>query len=178
MSVRNIFYNPKKIIFSLPIMKRGILVIVLILSFGIYASANNFYLAVKLNESPSQFFLLDEHPNILFDENSMRVVTTKQDVEFDISQVLEFYFSIPSGINPPSIVEDEIVISFPDKDNIKIDNLESEAIIQLYTVNGISVKCEMSYPDSKTVKISLNNLPKGVYVVSINGIQSFKFTRK
>jgi len=178
MSVRNIFYNPKKIIFSLPIMKRGILVIVLILSFGIYASANNFYLAVKLNESPSQFFLLDEHPNILFDENSMRVVTTKQDVEFDISQVLEFYFSIPSGINPPSIVEDEIVISFPDKDNIKIDNLESDAVIQLYTVNGVSVKCETSTTDSKALMISLKNLPKGVYVLSINGIQSIKFTRK
>ena len=61
---------------------------------------------------------------------------------------------------------------------MKIENLGSDAIIKLYTVNGISVKCEMSYPDAKTVKISLNNLPKGVYIVSINGHQSLKFTRK
>ena len=160
------------------IMKRGILVIVLILSFGIYASASNFYLAIKLKENPSQFFLLDEHPNVFFDENLMHVVTSKQDVEFDIANVLEFYFSYPTGINFPVIIENEIVISFPDKDNVKINNLGSDSIIQLYTINGISVKCETSTTDSKILMLSLKNLPKGVYLLSINGNQSFKFIRK
>lgn len=101
-------------------MKRGILVIVLILGFDIYASAGNIYLAVKLKENLSQFFLLDEHPNVFFDENSMHVVTSKQDVEFNIVNVSEFYFSNSTGIDVPEIIENEIVISFPDKDNIKI----------------------------------------------------------
>lgn len=160
------------------ILKRGILVIVLILGFDIYASAGDIYLAVKLKEKPSQFFLLDEHPNVLFDENSIHIVTSQQDVEFNNADVSEFYFSIKTGIEVPEIIENDIVISFPDKDNIKIDNLESEAVIQLYTVNGVSVKCETSTTDSKALMISLKNLPKGVYVLSINGIQSFKFTRK
>ena len=160
------------------ILKRGILVIVLILGFDIYASAGDIYLAVKLKEKPSQFFLLDEHPNVLFDENSIHIVTSQQDVEFNNADVSEFYFSIKTGIEVPEIIGNDIVISFPDKDNMKIKNLGSDAIIKLYTVNGISVKCEMSYPDAKTVKISLNNLPKGVYIVSINGHQSLKFTRK
>ena len=50
------------------ILKRGILVIVLILGFDIYASAGDIYLAVKLKEKPSQFFLLlslMEEPNTI-----------------------------------------------------------------------------------------------------------------
>lgn len=163
--------------FSL-ILKRGILVIVLILGFGIYASAGDIYLAVKLKENPSQFFLLDEHPTVLFDENSMHVVTSQQDVEFNYADVTEFSFSIKTGIEGPEFIENDIVISFTDKDNVKIENLGSDAIIQLYTVNGINVKCNISYSEAKTAKISLNNLPKGVYIVSIDGHQSLKFTRK
>ena len=174
----NNLYNPKSKNCFLPIMKRGILVIFLILGLGIYASASNLYLAVKLKERPSRFFLLDENPNVLFDENSLRIVTSKQDVEFDITNVSEFYFSNINGIDLPEIVENEIVISFPDKDNIKLDNLGSDAIIQLYTVNGVSVKCETSTTDFKALMISLKNLPKGVYVLSINVNQSLKFTRK
>jgi hypothetical protein len=159
-------------------MKRVFFLMLQILGFNIYASTSNFYLAVKLKENPSQFFLLDEHPNVFFDEKSMYVVTSKQDVEFDIANVSEFFFSVPTGIDVPEIIENETVISFPNKDNIKIDNLESNTVIQLYTINGISVKCEILETNSRTKSLTLKNLPNGVYLLSIDGNQSLKFTRR
>lgn len=152
--------------------------LVLMLSiFAITASnAEDFNtFVVKLKDGRINKFFLSEQPKITLPDNGVVLSTNKVHVEYERSEIEKFHFEY----NVYSSVEDmdcnSVVFSYTDDQNITISGLVNNETVSVVSPDG---KCMLvvNANESGHVFISLDGLPKGVYVIHFDD-RSVKITR-
>ena len=112
-------------------------------------------------------------PRIEFEGDRVLITSTVLDMEYPKDQVLRFTYKGGSlDINSPKSEADYS----RDGDRLVFRGIKADDQIAVYTSNGIRVPVSLTRSGS-TAALSLSAIPKGVYLLSVNGHTS-KFTRQ
>lgn len=123
-------------------------------------------------------FALSENPELTFNEQSMIVTTNEGSQQFDIFNIVQWYFENESTGIGTIRKYDKPIIDGPNNEVIIVKGLSSTSEIQIYSIDGRKQSLRDSYYDGDKFVINTSSLPKGVYIVSINNQQSIKFHKK
>ncbi len=112
-------------------------------------------------------------PQLKFQNDKVLITSTVLDMEYPKQDVLRFtYKGTAQGI-----------YNVPSKNNVSQENgklifrgINSSDKIAIFTANGIRVPVNIRHSGS-TASLSLSSIPKGVYMLSVNGRIS-KFTKQ
>lgn len=154
-------------------MKRQKMLILALLMFALNASAqNNATLVLHHADGTTTDVALYLKPRVVFDGDLVRITSTVLDMEYPKSNILRFsYTGNGSSINTP-----QSEASFTrDGDRLIFHGISSTDKVAVYNSDGIRVPVHLSAA-SDGVTLSISSIPKGVYVLSVNGKTS-KFVR-
>ena len=154
-------------------MKRQKILILALLMFALNASAqNNATLVLWHADGTTTDVALYLKPRVVFDGDLVRITSTVLDMEYPKSNILRFsYTGKGSSISNP-----QSEASFTrDGDRLIFHGIGSTDKVAVYNSDGIRVPVQLS-ATSDGVTLSISSIPKGVYVLSVNGKTS-KFVR-
>jgi len=154
-------------------MKRQKILILALLMFALNASAqNNATLVLWHADGTTTDVALYLKPRVVFDGDLVRITSTVLDMEYPKSNILRFsYTGKGSSISNP-----QSEASFTrDGDHLIFHGIRSTDKVAVYNSDGIRVPVQLSAA-SDGVTLSISSIPKGVYVLSVNGKTS-KFVR-
>ena len=111
-------------------------------------------------------------PIVTFQESKVLVVSPVLNMEFQESEILRFTYEGSSlGINMPNSEADYS----HEAGRIVFHHIPQNSRIGIYTTNGIRIPAHITKSGTNAY-ISLEAIPKGVYLLSVNG-KSYKFTK-
>ena len=154
-------------------MKRQKILILALLMFALNASAqNNATLVLWHADGTTTDVALYLKPRVVFDGDLVRITSTILDMEYPKSNILRFsYTGKGSSISNP-----QSEASFTrDGDRLIFHGIGSTDKVAVYNSDGIRVPVQLSAA-SDGITLSISSIPKGVYVLSVNGKTS-KFVR-
>lgn len=154
-------------------MKRLNTLILAMLMFTLNASAqSNATLVLWHADGTTTDVALYLKPRVVFDGDLVRITSTVLDMEYPKSNILRFsYTGKGSSISNP-----QSEASFTrDGDRLIFHGISSTDKVAVYNSEGIRVPVQLSAA-SDGVTLSISSIPKGVYVLSVNGKTS-KFVR-
>ena len=135
-------------------------------------SQNNATLVLHHADGTTTDVALYLKPRVVFDGDLVRITSTVLDMEYPKSNILRFsYTGKGSSISNP-----QSEASFTrDGDRLIFHGIGSTDKVAVYNSDGIRVPVQLS-ATSDGVTLSISSIPKGVYVLSVNGKTS-KFVR-
>ncbi len=111
-------------------------------------------------------------PRVVFDGDLVRITSTVLDMEYPKANILRFsYKGSGTGITAPKNDADYT----REGDRLVFHGISSTDKVAVYNSDGIRVPVHLSAA-SDGVTLSISSIPKGVYVLSVNGKTS-KFAR-
>jgi hypothetical protein len=111
-------------------------------------------------------------PRVVFDGDMVRITSTVLDMEYPKANILRFsYKGSGTGITAPKNEADYT----RDGDRLVFHGISSTDKVAVYNSDGIRVPVHLSAA-SDGVTLSISSIPKGVYVLSVNGKTS-KFVK-
>lgn len=147
-------------------MKRLNTLILALLMFALNASAqNNATLVLHHADGTTTDVELFTQPLVLFQNDSVYVTSPVADLRYAESEILRFsYKGYETGIVLPKSEK-----YFKQENDLLIFNgVKKNDGIALFTTDGIRVPVQLNYINGD-VCLHLNALPKGVYILSVNG---------
>lgn len=113
-------------------------------------------------------------PRIEFEGDRVLITSTVLDMEYPKDQVLRFTYK---GTVTTAVGTQRAEADYSrDGDRLVFRGIKADDQIAVYTSNGIRVPVSLTRSGS-TAALSLSAIPKGVYLLSVNGRTS-KFTRQ
>lgn len=159
-------------------MNKPIVTLVMVSLLGISAKSENVRkLVLETTDGYITEFLLSEIPHISFPETAIRVETFSQQFETELYNVKNLHLE---GIESTGIkaVKDNIYsIDITHDGKIVVSGPLGNCTVLLYDINGILIASQDNN-DSETATLQTAGLPRGQYVVSIEGVTSFKITTR
>lgn len=140
------------------------------------ARADGKALIIENKDGSKTAFVLSEKPEITFADNVLRVNMKGKNVDFEISDVKQFYFN-NAATDIAVLKADDAKIVYQSDDRIIIEGINSNAPIQLYAVNGTKIVGRVSTSEDRA-EVSIVSLPKGIYLINISNQQTLKFYKK
>ena len=115
-------------------------------------------------------------PKVVFQDNKVVVISSVLDMEYPKDEILGFtYKGNLSGIsNPAKEVDDNICKE--ENNELVFHHIKPSEKISVYKTNGLCVPVRITRRGDDAT-LPLNALPKGVYLLSVNGRTS-KFTKR
>ncbi len=134
-------------------------------------------LIVQLRNGGEDAFVLSEKPVVTFPNNIMLIYCDKFETTYYRSEIMRFYFEDVNSddsrvVGIESIDKDNISFYYVDENNVRITGLKDKTAVSVASLDGkiiLNQKCDAS----GNVTISLDNMPKGIYVISF-GSRSVK----
>ena len=119
------------------------------------------------NGSETAFFLKDK-PQVKFEGTNLKVTSSAGDTTFALADVLQFTYDKrdTSGIN--ETVTEPTGVIFKD-DVLVVSQLKVNAVVSVYGLDGILVR-QWKAPHAGTFRLSLSELPSGLYLVKVDNI--------
>ena len=154
-------------------MKKLLLLLVFFMSAALPSSAQNHATLVLWHaDGTTTDIALYLMPKVEFQDDKVRITSTVLDMEYDKSDILRFsYKGSGTGVNTPKAEADYL----QEGDRLVFHGVTNADRVAVYTASGILVPVRFSQ-HGDAVALSLNSIPKGTYVLSVNGKTS-KFTR-
>lgn len=113
------------------------------------------------------------HPNVTFTSDKLLISSPVLKMEYPAESVLRFtYKGGTTGITSPSVEADRS----QENGQLVFHGVGKDDHIAVYTINGIRVPVSFVCRDN-TLLLPLNSVPRGTYILSING-KSSKFTKE
>lgn len=134
-------------------------------------------LIVDMASGETHSFLLSEKPEIIFEDKSLRLRTSKVEVSFMRSDIANCHFAkIQTSINQVS--NNELRIVSLEENRLDIYGLNNpEETVNVYDLNGHICNADVQMYGNKAC-IFLTALPNGVYIIKIGNRQTIKIIRK
>ena len=159
------------------LMKQRLLLLLLLLtamSVGMYADQLE-TLVVTLKDGSQTTFFLKDKPQVTFEGTDLKVTSDVGDAAFALADVLRFTYEKkdPSGIN--ETVVDPTGVAFQD-DVLVISQLKANAVVAIYALDGKLLR-QLKAHRSGTYRISLSELPAGLYLVKADNV-TCKITKR
>jgi len=137
----------------------------ILLSSAIYAQEKN-ALVIKLTDGNTHTFVLSEKPVVTFPDENI-AVNGSASTTYLRSEVEKFYF-VDDGSGIESIGNDNVTFYYVDGENVRISGLKDKTTVSVASLDGKIIstpKCD----GTGSVSISLENQPKGIYIISFGG---------
>ncbi len=150
-------------------MKRLALTICLVLGCILVHAANGKSLFVSFNDGTRVEFALSDTPDVSFANDMMTVTATSTTASYELWTVTTFTYGTTTGISQTETGRMTI-----EGNHIVIDGSTNK--VTAYSIDGKAAPVTATVAGDKTV-VSLNTLPKGVYIIKING-KAIKITRR
>lgn len=132
-------------------------------------------LIVKLKDGSETAFFLKDKPQVKFEGTNLKVTSSVTDATFALADVLRFTYAKkdPSGINETVI--DPTAVEFKDG-VLVISQLKADATVDVYALDGKLI-CQLKARHAGTYRLSLSELPSGLYLVKADNI-TYKITKR
>ena len=123
----------------------------------------------------TQAYLIPGKMIVKTEKDSVRLTSPKMEVAYPKTMVEGYFFQSDDDI--PTELEDVIASSLSvrhiNEDEVIIAGVNPDAKVTVYAVNGIeySQRCE---PVGESIVVSLRGLPKGTFLIRIEGQQTIK----
>lgn len=122
-------------------------------------------------------FLLAEVPHITFPETSIKVETSSQQFETELYFVKNLHLEGVESTNIKAVKEKMYSIDMTTDGQIVVSGPLSNHTVRLYSISGILIASQVSN-DGETATLLTAELSRGQYVVTIEGVMSFKITKQ
>lgn len=152
------------------------LLLIAFLFIGIVAKADNL-LVIEMKDASKVTFNLEEKPTIHFSDDKLLLESEKVAAEYNLNNVLKFYFTKIINTDTENIKEEIKEIHFSYFDEVlDIEGIEENDIISIYNISGKIVDINYNR-NSNNAKISLRELPKGIYIVKVSEKHTIKILK-
>ena len=154
-------------------MKKFIIVLLILLACSLHSFAQDKATLVLYHaDGTTTDIALYLKPRVVFDGDLVRITSTVLDMEYPKSNILRFtYKQNVTGISSPKNKADYT----RDGDHFVFHGISSTDEVTVFNSDGISVPVHLSAA-SDGVTLSISSIPKGVYLLNVNGKTS-KFVR-
>lgn len=132
-------------------------------------------LVVTTKDGVKTTYLLSEKPQVRFEGKDLRVVSTKADVTYKISDILRFTYVRYSSTGIDEITDDPAGVDYRDGELV-ISGIKAGAAVGVYAADGKMVR-QLTVQHAGTFRLSLSQLPQGVYVVKADNV-SYKIMKR
>lgn len=155
-------------------MKKILLILAVIFSLPTFA---DHHLVIEINDSKQHSYSLSDKPIITFDNDRLFIKTDKIEIDYPISNIVKYYFIEldETGVEDIKNDVDNINFIYTNPDFLCVEGINGDADINIYDISG-RVCAVNSTKSDNCMKIELNTLKKGVYIIKVNN-HSFKITR-
>ena len=155
-------------------MKKSLLIILQLLGTFLHVQAqNNATLVLWHPDGKTTDVELFTQPRVQFLNDSVFITSTVLDLKYEAKDILRFsYKGNGTGIALP---QSETNYQ-QENGQLVFNGVKLSDRVALYTTNGIRVPVRLSSANGH-VSLPLSSVPKGVYVLNVNG-KTTKFTRK
>ena len=126
------------------------------------------------NGSENTFFLKDK-PKVTFEGVNLKVSATTGDVSFALADVQRFTYAKKSTTGISEQVENPTGVAF-EGDVLVISQLKANATANIYALDGKLIR-QLKPQRSGTFRISLSELPSGLYLVKADNV-TYKITKR
>ena len=156
------------------IMKiRFLLLLLTVLMMPVIANAQAQTLVLWHADGTTTDVDLDSEPKVTFTDNTMLIKSDVLDMEYPAQEIVRFTFKGKgTGIDTPHDDADYQ----QQNGRIVFHRISASENIAIYRPDGIRIPVRLTIEGSDAV-LSLSSLPKGTYIISVNGRTS-KFIRK
>ncbi len=137
-------------------------------------------LLMELKDGAVHRFVLLHKPVLTHVDS--RIVQINSDVitaSYAIEDIKKYRFEVQDLTAIDDVLEEteRFTVVYTDGETVRIGGVSDSDAISVYSVDGRKVSADVSR-DGSQAAVSLVSLPHGVYVVNVNGKQSFKVVRK
>lgn len=132
-------------------------------------------LVVLTKDGVQTTYLLSEKPEVRFIGRDLRVVSTKADVTYKISDILRFTYIKRNASGIDNVIDDPAEVEWQDG-TLVISKLKANATVVIYSPDGKMVR-RLQARHTGTYRLSLSELPKGVYIVKADNV-SYKIMKR
>lgn len=132
-------------------------------------AATGMSLFITFTDNTKVEFALAEQPTVTIADDVLTVTTSSTTATYTLQKVNTFTYGSSTAIR--TVSNDGVIIG---SDQIIVTGTNPR--LRIFALNGTAVKVEPKVVGDRTI-VSLNNLSKGVYIISING-KSLKIARK
>ncbi len=135
-------------------------------------------LIVELRDGTSAKFALTDKPVISHSGNDVLIKSDWLSATYSIDAVRKYRFKEQdiTGIEAAE-AEEQFTVVYTDGETVRIGGAGDKTRASVFAIDGRKVAAEVGN-DGNMLSVSLINLPSGVYIVNVNGKQSFKVVRK
>lgn len=151
-------------------MKRTLLTLLVVLGC-LVAKAQSQSLFVTLNDGQKLEFALSTTPEVSVADDMLTITTSETTASYELWTVSTFTYGATTGINATQADAQSFSLQ---GDRLIVDG--TDARVRVFSIDGKAVSLPATNVGSQTV-LSIGSLPKGIYVVNING-KSLKITRR
>lgn len=147
-------------------------------SLALHAQDEFSTLVVETTEGTKLEISLQQKPEVKMTEENLTIICGEEVTGYTYGEIRKFYFITPQGdvdVAAP-VAEETIRIEYRDY-TATIRGVDNPANIQLYALGGKRIAAATS-SDGHVVTVSLSSLAPGIYILDIDGKQSFKLLKR
>ncbi len=135
-------------------------------------------LIVELTDGTSAKYALTDKPVISHKGNDVQITSNLLSATYSIDAVKKYRFEVGevTGIEAAEAME-MFAVEYTDGETVRISGAGKNPRVSVFSMDARKVSAEVSDNEGQ-IAVSLTNLPSGVYIVNVNGKQSFKVVRK
>ena len=126
------------------------------------------FLVVETKDHVKTAYMLAEKTQVLFSEANLRVVSTKADVTYQLSDILRFTYETRSTTGISELRTTQAEVDYKDG-QLVISGIKAGGSVSVYSLDGKVVK-QLTAQRSGTYRLSLASLSKGVYIVKADNV--------
>ena len=161
-------------------MRKTLLPLLLVWSTSLALHAQDEFstLVVETMEGTKLEISLQQKPEVKITDKEFVLTCGEEVTGYTYGEVRKFYFITPKGdvaVAAP-VAEETIRIEYRDC-TATIRGADDPANVQLYTLGGKRITAATS-SDGHVVTVSLSSLAPGIYILDIDGKQSFKLLKR
>lgn len=132
-------------------------------------------LVVITKDGSQTTYLLLEKPQVRFEGKQLRVVSTKADVTYQLTDILRFTYTKRNVSGIDEQVEQQAGVDYQDG-VLVISQLKAGATVGVYALDGKLVR-QLTAQHAGTFRLNLSALPQGVYIVKADNV-SYKIMKR
>lgn len=136
---------------------------------------SNTWVVLRMKGGASQAYLIPGRMIVRTEKDSIRLTSPMMEVAYPKTMVEGYFFQSDDDI--PTEIEDVIASSLSvrhlNEDEVIISGIGTNVAVRVYGVNGIEHPATCEYI-GEAVVVSLRNLPKGTFLIRIEGKQTIK----
>lgn len=129
-------------------------------------------LIVDLQNEEHVDFQLADRPKVTFKDGYLIVTSAEFEMEeqsiksSDIRKIRFYEYQIPTSVS--NVSKARYSVRFVNGKNVVISGIKGTPHVAVYSVSGVQQQSEYDY-EGDNINVKLQSLPKGLYIIKVNG---------